>query len=105
MNQLDQYLVDIFKSLAHPIRINILKILKDGPKCVCEILPLLDSEQSNASQHLTVLKNSGVIGRWKEGTQVMYGVLDQEVYQLMGIAQSILVNQLERAKDAILSGE
>jgi DNA-binding transcriptional ArsR family regulator len=42
------YESEIFKALAHPIRIQILHLLKDGEKCVCEIVPALEMEQPNS---------------------------------------------------------
>lgn len=104
MNTIDQYIASIFKALSHPIRLDIVKSLRDGPKCVCDILPLLKSEQSNASQHLSVLKNYGIIQRWKDGTKVMYGITDEKIFSLIEDAQSILINQLEKKREAILRG-
>ena len=38
---------NIFKALAHPTRLQIIQLLKEKPLCVCEILPQIESEQSN----------------------------------------------------------
>ncbi|WP_425060133.1 ArsR/SmtB family transcription factor [Sporomusa carbonis] len=50
---------EIFKSLAHPARIKILKMLVTDERCVCEIIPEVGIEQSNLSQHLGILKKTG----------------------------------------------
>ena len=90
----------LFKALAHPIRLDILRQLKEGPKCVCEILPGLDSEQSNASQHFGGLRSHGLIMRWKEGGRVMYGIADNRIYEVMDLAMSIIMAQVERSMKA-----
>jgi len=60
-NMGNQLISNIFKALAHPIRMQIVKLLRNGEMCVCDIIPNLDSEQSNTSQHLAVLKNQGIV--------------------------------------------
>ncbi|MDR3565302.1 MAG: metalloregulator ArsR/SmtB family transcription factor [Negativicutes bacterium] len=52
---------DFFKTLSHPVRLNILRLLKDGERCVCEIIDELDIEQSNLSQHLGLMKKQGLL--------------------------------------------
>ena len=67
----NQLISNIFKALSHPTRLQIINLLKNGPLCVCEILPQLESEQSNTSQHLTILKNQGIVESKKEGSKVI----------------------------------
>jgi len=57
---------EIFKALAHPTRVQILHLLKEGERCVCEIVPSLDLEQPNVSRHLYVLKKEGILSSRKE---------------------------------------
>ena len=42
----NQLISNVFKALAHPTRIQIVKLLMNGELCVCEILPNLESEQA-----------------------------------------------------------
>lgn len=73
-NMGNQLISNLFKALAHPTRIQIVKLLRNGEMCVCEIMPNLDSEQSNTSQHLTVLKNQGIVESRKDGSKVIYSI-------------------------------
>jgi Predicted transcriptional regulators len=98
----NQLISNVFKALAHPTRIQILKLLKDGERCVCEILPNLDSEQSNTSQHLTVMKNQGILDSRKEGSKVIYMVKNPEVFKMVDLAEAMILRQLEETK-ALLS--
>ncbi len=50
------------KALAHPIRLQILEILKSKKTCICgEIVDELPLAQATVSQHLKVLKDVGLI--------------------------------------------
>lgn len=97
-NMGNELISNIFKALAHPTRIQILKLLRDGEMCVCEILPNLDSEQSNTSQHLTVLKNQGIVESRKDGSKVIYSLKNKEVHEMIDLAEAIILRQIEETK-------
>ncbi|MGL6167468.1 MAG: ArsR/SmtB family transcription factor, partial [Fusobacteriaceae bacterium] len=49
----------ILKALAHPLRLEIIKLLSDKQcLCVCKIQDYFDATQSNLSQHLKILKDA-----------------------------------------------
>lgn len=57
-----EYYADVFKSLAHPTRLDILKILLKNESYNCgEIVNLLPIAQSTVSKHLLVLKKANII--------------------------------------------
>ncbi len=79
----DQFSIDelseIFKSLAHPARIEIVKHLKSVNSCICgEIVNMLPLSQSTVSQHLKQLKKSGLVKGEIEGPKTCY-CIDNEV--------------------------
>ncbi len=90
-----QLVANIFKALSHPARLQIIKLLKDGALCVCEILPEVELKQSNTSQHLAVLRNQGILASRKEGTMVFYSIKSPEVLEMINLAESIIVRQAE----------
>jgi ArsR family transcriptional regulator len=100
-NMGNQLVSNVFKALAHPTRIQIIKLLRDGEMCVCDILPNVDSEQSNTSQHLTVLKNQGIVESRKDGPKVIYSVKNKEVFEMLGLAESLILKQLEETKNSL----
>ena len=55
-NTIYELQVEISKTLAHPLRIAILHLLKDGEKTVNDLTETLSASQSNISQHLTLLR-------------------------------------------------
>lgn len=85
---------EFFKALAHPTRIRIIKHLKDNERCVCEFTEDLDVEQSNMSQHLAVLRKQGLVSFRKEGLKVMYRVNYPQVFEILQLAEEVLVSQV-----------
>lgn len=59
-------MVKIFKALSEESRLRILALLLDKEMCVCEIEACLKMTQSNASRHLTALRNCGVLESYKQ---------------------------------------
>ena len=74
---------EILKSIAHPIRMNILCYLMDGEKNVSEIEQQFGSTISNISQHLTVLRKANIINRRKEANYMFYSLKDDTIQKLM----------------------
>jgi ArsR family transcriptional regulator len=87
----------ILKAMAHPTRINILESLREGERCVCEIIELVDTEQSNTSQHLAQLKKMGIISSRKDGLKVIYKVNNSEIFSLLDMLDKIIAGQMEES--------
>ena len=75
--------VDVFKSLADPTRLKILECIKNGEKCICEIIPYTGKSQPNVSQHLKVMKHAGIIDERKDGTKVMIKASNDEIFKIV----------------------
>lgn len=58
---------ETLRAAAHPVRLMILAELLEGPRCVTAIRELLEARQPNVSQHLSVLKHSGLVAFSREG--------------------------------------
>ncbi len=58
---------ETLRAAAHPVRLMILGELLEGPRCVTAIRELLGARQPNVSQHLSVLKHSGLVAFSREG--------------------------------------
>ncbi len=71
----DELLAAMFKALGHPIRLQILKELAGSSKLCCgALVSRLPLAQSTVSQHLSVLKESGLIGCDVEGRRCCYWI-------------------------------
>ena len=68
----------IFKALAHPIRLQIVETLLEEEKCVCAMQELLGASQPNISQHLNILKYSGIVDFRQDGNLRCYYLINPE---------------------------
>jgi len=75
--------VNILKALADPTRLKILDCIKNGEKCICEIIPYTNKSQPNVSQHLKILNQAGLIEQKKDGTRIMVKVSRKDIYNII----------------------
>ncbi len=73
----------IFKALADSNRLKIVKLLKEGELCACELTIALSSSQSTVSHHLSVLKNAGLIKERKEGKWSYFRLSEGAVIEIL----------------------
>jgi ArsR family transcriptional regulator len=90
MSELAALRADILKALAQPTRLKIVELLRDGERCVCEIFPAIDEEQSNTSRHLNMMLAAGVLSRRKEGLKIFYAIRHPEVLEIMDLVTVIV---------------
>ena len=64
----------IFKALADRNRLRIVKMLQQKDLCVCEITAVLSLATSTVSNHLSILKDAGIIGDRKDGKWVEHNL-------------------------------
>lgn len=77
-------LADIFKSLAHPVRLRIAFGLAQKDYCnVSTMVENLGISQPNVSQHLNILKNAGVIEGYREGNTICYKLVNKKVREIL----------------------
>jgi ArsR family transcriptional regulator len=61
-----------FKALGDPTRLQILHVLAEGGRCVCEIQPALDVPPNLLSHHLKVLREAGLVVAERSGRRIHY---------------------------------
>jgi DNA-binding transcriptional ArsR family regulator len=59
--------VELLRVVAHPVRIRILEELSKGVKCVSDFEDFLELRQPNISQHLSLLRQSGIVDYYVDG--------------------------------------
>lgn len=75
---------EILKAIAHPGRLCIVRrLLKEGEKNVTEMQNCLDAPQSTVSQHLSRLKAAGIIEGKREGTEIYYSLINEDVKKVI----------------------
>jgi ArsR family transcriptional regulator len=84
-NQAQQYreISQIFKALAHPSRLKLMENLMKRECCVGEIQKCLALSQPNVSQHLSVLKEAGLIVGRRERNKICYRISDDRIMKIL----------------------
>ncbi len=73
---------EIFRVMAAPMRLRIISCLCNGEKNVSELLLEIDTTQPNMSQHLNTLYQAGVLAKRRDGVQIYYRIINQQVVSL-----------------------
>jgi ArsR family transcriptional regulator len=82
---------ELLRALGAPHRLAIVLHLADGPRCVHELVDRLGISQSLASQHLRVLRTTGLVAGARRGKETVYSLADEHVAHI--------------ARDAVAHGE
>ena len=93
-----QVKAEFFRTLAHPARIRVLEVLRDGELSVSELVPAVGIEASHLSQQLAVLRRANLVQTRKERTSVLYSVGNPMIYDLLDVARRILTSSLDETR-------
>ncbi len=86
--------VEVLRVIAHPVRIRILEELTKGVKCVSDLEEFLEISQPNVSQHLSILRQYGVIDYYIDGRLRCYFLRDPIIPDILKILKKEYVEEL-----------
>jgi DNA-binding transcriptional ArsR family regulator len=89
---------ELCKSLSDPKRLHIIKALRGSERTVGELTGILGIKQSNASQHLAVLRRIGVITPRKEGNTVYYKLAHPKIAEACDLVHEVIAEQLKNGQ-------
>jgi DNA-binding transcriptional ArsR family regulator len=101
LNTLRQFKSDIFQALAHPTRIAIVEMLREGEMSAGTIFERLGVEQANASQHLAVLRARRIVVNRKEGNQVFYSLRSHRIVEVLDSMRLYFEEHLHEAMEML----
>lgn len=84
----------ICKAFAHPLRLQILDLLGQGERGVSELQEALGISKTGISQHLSILKSSGVVATRREGKQIYCSLAMPEVKHACQLIREVLQAQI-----------
>ena len=80
---------EVFKALGHPLRRQVMALLRQGPKSSGELAEAFDAAWPTVTRHLNVLKDADLITAERHGTSIIYrtntSVVEDAVRALMGM--------------------
>ena len=89
--QIEDDMIKFLKALSNPLRLKILKLLRDNWLCVCLISKILDQDQTLISHHLRTLKSLGLIIERKEGKMHFYRTNTEVLQRYLSMINTELV--------------
>lgn len=91
-----QQVAEYFSLLSEPMRLRLLNLLRDGEKCVQELVEATQTSQANVSKHLKIMWQAGILSRRSEGTSAYYRVEDEMIFELCNLVCARLATRLEQ---------
>jgi DNA-binding transcriptional ArsR family regulator len=89
----------VFAALANPTRHELMHILcKEGPRTPSELADTLEVSRPNVSQHL---QREGLITRSRQGTRVLWEIVDPRLSQACELIDQILADQLAKKVEVL----
>jgi len=90
-----QQVAEYFGVLSEPMRLRLLNLLRDGEKCVQELVDATQTSQANVSKHLKVMLQAGILSRRTEGTSAYYSVADELIFDLCSMVCDRIACRIE----------
>ena len=98
LNEIFRRQAELCKSLADAKRLMILNGLKDGPKSVGELAEIAGLKQSNASQHIGILRRAGVIKPERQGNTVYYSLATPKIAAACDMVRQVIAEEIQRSE-------
>ncbi len=93
---------ELFKALAHPVRVRALEVLAEGREySVGDLATELGVAASHLSQQLGILRRAGLVDSRREATTVFYALKDPLLVELLAVARKLLISGLEETRDLL----
>ncbi|MHB2023197.1 MAG: ArsR/SmtB family transcription factor [Mycobacteriales bacterium] len=93
----------VCKAIADPKRLLIINELRDGPRNVGEVAASINVSQPNASQHLAVLRDRGIVRTKRSGNCVYYELTSKKVIRAVDLLRDFMAER-SAAQQSELTG-
>lgn len=98
-----QIKAELFKALAHPLRVRALEVLVRGERSVGDLASTLEVDLSHLSQQLAVLRRAEVVQTRREGNTIYYSVPNAGIAALLTTAREFIVSSLQNSSSLLAS--
>ena len=108
MKELFKLQADVCKTMANPVRMEIIYALKEGDKTVSELVEAMGLNKSNVSQHLAILKSAEVVDARRDGQNIFYSIANEKILEACRLMREVLTEQISKKQklvDRIEEGE
>jgi ArsR family transcriptional regulator len=96
MDEITTLQAEVLKVLASPRRLEILHRLAEGPMEVGRLAAEIGASQPNVSQHLAVMRATGIVEADRDGREIRYRLVDPDVIAACDLMRGVLERRLAR---------
>jgi len=89
---------DFCKTLSDANRLLIITELAKGELSVSELTSKLGLQQSNASKHLSLMREHGLVNSRREGSTIYYSLSDQRIFEAIKLLREVQAEQIEKRR-------
>lgn len=93
----------VCKAIADQKRLLIINELRNGPRTVGEIVTALGISQPNASQHLAMLRDRGIVRTRRAGSNVYYTLTSSKILQAIDLLCEFMAERTARTGGTLAS--
>ncbi len=83
----------VCKAIADAKRLLIINELRDGPRTVGELVAGLDIPQANASQHLAILRDRGIVTARRSGSNIYYALTSPKIVEAVDLLYEFMTER------------
>lgn len=92
---------ELCQTMSHATRIRIVHTLRDGPHCVGDLAKILELPSAKISQHLAILKTTGIVAAQRQGTEVYYQLTNPKIERICDLMREVLSEQAAQRSELI----
>jgi|YelNatPaOPRAMG01_1025707.scaffolds.fasta_scaffold337818_1 DNA-binding transcriptional ArsR family regulator len=92
-----QILANFFNLLSHPTRLQFFCLLREGEKTVTQLADAAGVASQNASQHLRLMRETGVVKTARRGQQIFYRLADPRLAEAIDLLRQTVLNMIEQS--------
>ena len=96
-----EFIAARFRVLSEASRLKLILALEEGERNVSWLVETTGLNQANVSRHLQTLTDAGILGRRKQGPNVIYYVADESMFKLCDHTCGSLQGQRARQAQAL----
>lgn len=94
---------EVCKTLSNAVRLEIINELQDSEMKVGALAKKLGIRQAHISQHLSILRQRGVVIARKDGVNVYYGISSPKIIKACNLIREVLMEHLQRDQEVLAS--
>ena len=96
MKELYEIHAEMCKVFSNPTRLEILNLLRDKEMSVTDLIKKTKLSQANISQHLSIMKNKGMVVSNRKGKNIYYKLANPKIIKAFDIIREVLADRLKK---------